>query len=94
MSEPKALVTGGAGFIGSNLAIDLEAGGYEVKVIDDFSNGAPANLRRFEGEIVAGDILRLNSLLPRWRPEVIFHQAALTDTTVMDRDRMMGADLA
>lgn len=84
----KALVTGGAGFIGANLALTLEGKGFEVKVLDDFSSGAASNLDGFEGEILRGDLMELESLLSGWNPGVIFHEAALTDTTVMDEAAM------
>jgi UDP-glucose 4-epimerase len=40
----RALITGGAGFIGSHVCDRFSASGYEVDVIDDLSTGAPANL--------------------------------------------------
>ncbi len=84
----KAIVTGGAGFIGSNLAIALEARGAQVTVVDDFSSASFKNLRSFKGEVIAQDIHQfpweqLGSI------DVIFHQAALTDTTVTDQKQMM-----
>ena len=39
-----ALVTGGAGFIGSHIAEGLVAKGYRVRVLDDFSSGREENL--------------------------------------------------
>ncbi|HEX2571998.1 MAG TPA: SDR family oxidoreductase [Polyangia bacterium] len=52
------LITGGAGFIGSNLAWALVARGDEVRVLDNFSTGREANLRGLEGRIglFRGDI--------------------------------------
>jgi UDP-glucose 4-epimerase len=51
----RILVTGGAGFIGSNLCEEL-AGGHEVVVYDNFSLGTPENLKGVEAEVVKGDI--------------------------------------
>ncbi|MGH8968545.1 MAG: UDP-glucuronic acid decarboxylase family protein [Actinomycetes bacterium] len=46
MSNPRAVVTGGAGFLGSNLCRRLLGEGYDVVCIDDFSTGMPANVAR------------------------------------------------
>ena len=43
--RPRVLVTGGAGFIGSNLVDRLLAEGHHVDVVDDLSTGSLANLR-------------------------------------------------
>ena len=40
----KVLITGGAGFIGTNLTIGLLNNGYEVKVLDDLSTGLKKNI--------------------------------------------------
>lgn len=88
MDKKKYLVTGGAGFIGSNIAKTLEAQGHEVTVIDDFSkNGHFKNLIGFKGDVIAADLFE-------YLPEndyfdAIFHEAAITDTTVMDQKTMM-----
>ncbi|XRO75808.1 ADP-glyceromanno-heptose 6-epimerase [Methanocaldococcus sp. 28A] len=84
----KALVTGGAGFIGSNLALELQDKGYEVIVLDDFSSGYFKNLLGFEGDIVSESILDVD--LDRFKDvDVIFHEAAITDTTLQDQKLMM-----
>lgn len=84
----RAIVTGGAGFIGSNLALELQKRGAQVLVIDDFSSGDFHNLTDFRGDVIAEEINQLE-----WEKlgpvDAIFHQAALTDTTVMDQKRMM-----
>lgn len=73
----RTLVTGGAGFIGSNLADALLAEGHEVRVIDDLSTGrrenVPAAATFLEGSITDGDLLQraVDGV------EVIFHEAAL-----------------
>ncbi len=50
MPEKRALVTGGAGFIGSHLVEKLLAGGHRVHVIDDLSTGSRENISHLEGE--------------------------------------------
>ncbi len=81
----KALVTGGAGFIGSNLVDALLARGDEAIVVDDLSTGQRENL---DGALAAGatlveadirDRAGLEELASRERPEVVFHLAAQID---------------
>ncbi|MEI6446851.1 MAG: NAD-dependent epimerase/dehydratase family protein [Actinomycetes bacterium] len=78
----RVLVTGGAGFIGSNLVDRLTVDGHEVTVVDDLSSGSRANL---EGAIVngatlvEGDIAEAGvvaAAVAEARPEVIHHLAA------------------
>jgi UDP-glucose 4-epimerase len=78
-----ALVTGGAGFIGSHLADRLLAEGLRVIAVDDLSTGRIANLtdaRSYGKEYTFFNIdVRSDGLLPlfeRHRPEVVFHLAA------------------
>lgn len=54
----RALVTGGAGFIGSHLAERLLSEGAEVRILDDFSTGRPENLTilRQRAEVIEGSI--------------------------------------
>ncbi len=74
------LVTGGAGFIGSHIARALAADGERVRVLDNFSSGARANLDGITGEIelVDGD-LRDPATVARAVDgcEVVYHQAAV-----------------
>ena len=81
----KALVTGGAGFIGSNLVDALLARGDEVTVVDDLSTGRRENL---DGALAAGaklveldirDGAALAELAGASAPEVVFHLAAQID---------------
>lgn len=83
----KVWVTGGAGFIGSCLALELEAQGHEVGVIDNFFSGAPQNLATFKGPILNQNIA--DSLCIDFPVEVIFHQAALTDPRFADDSEMV-----
>jgi UDP-glucose 4-epimerase len=81
----KALVTGGAGFIGSNLSDALLARGDEVIVLDDLSTGKRENLDRAlaaGAKLVEADIrdrAALEQLAAAEKPEVIFHLAAQID---------------
>jgi UDP-glucose 4-epimerase len=81
----RAIVTGGSGFIGSNVVDGLLARGDEVTVLDDLSTGRRENLdgALAQGvELVEGDIrdqAALVELAERVRPETIFHLAAQID---------------
>jgi len=76
----KVLVTGGAGFIGSNLVDELIRQGAKVTIIDDLSTGSRENLDEIAGDFdfVQGDIN--NSQLVNKAiegVEIVYHQAAL-----------------
>jgi ADP-L-glycero-D-manno-heptose 6-epimerase len=86
----RALVTGAAGFVGSNLCWELAARGWQVVGLDDFSAGSFENLRAFTGDVVTADFGDVSAWSSRvGKIDAVFHQAALTDTTVMDQNRMM-----
>jgi UDP-glucose 4-epimerase len=73
-----ALVTGGAGFIGSNLVRALLARGDEVRVLDNFSTGHASNLDGLDVELVEGDLRSYERVATAVAgAEVVFHQAAL-----------------
>lgn len=73
------LITGGAGFIGSNLARQLLARGEGVRILDNFSTGHRRNLEGMDGaEIVEGDILNPETCSRACAGvDFVFHQAAL-----------------
>jgi UDP-glucose 4-epimerase len=74
----KAIVTGGAGFIGSNIAAALSERGDEVVVLDDLSSGYARNLDQLPAvKLIEGSVLdaRLTSEVVQGA-EVVFHHAA------------------
>jgi UDP-glucose 4-epimerase len=72
------LVTGGAGFIGSNLVRALLERGDRVRVLDNFSTGNRANLAGLEVEIVEGELRSYERVHHAVRgAEVVFHLGAL-----------------
>lgn len=74
------LVTGGAGFIGSNLADELIKQGGKVTILDNLVTGFRENLEEIKGdfEFVEGDLNDDDKLLKSLaRVDIIFHQAAL-----------------
>ena len=76
----KVLVTGGAGFIGSNLADELIRQGAKVSIIDDLSTGSRENLDEISGDFqfYHGDINDAALLRKAIsEAEIVFHQAAL-----------------
>jgi UDP-glucose 4-epimerase len=95
----KALVTGGGGFIGSNLVDALLARGDEVTVVDDFSTGRRENL---ESALAAGarlveqDIREqepMAQLAAEAEPEVVFHLAAQIDVRKSLTDPVFDASI-
>ncbi|NIX55339.1 MAG: NAD-dependent epimerase/dehydratase family protein [candidate division Zixibacteria bacterium] len=76
----RVLITGGAGFIGSNLVDQLLADGHEVAVADDFSTGRRENLPREVSphEVdISGDAF--DSVVAQVRPDAVAHFAAQID---------------
>jgi UDP-glucose 4-epimerase len=72
------LVTGGAGFIGSNLVRALLERGDDVRVLDNFSTGNRANLEPLDVEIVEGELRSYERVHAAVRGvEVVFHLGAL-----------------
>ena len=79
----KSLVTGGAGFIGSNLVEKLIKLGHKVVVLDDLSTGRLSNLKNVKNKIefYKIDISKKNSLINKYFKKVdwVFHIAGLAD---------------
>jgi len=87
----KALVTGGAGFIGSHLAQRLLEDGFQLAVVDDLSTGSLENIESFKEhagfELVIGDIRNAELMEPMVeRCDVIFHLAAAVGVRLIAED--------
>lgn len=97
----RALVTGGAGFIGSTLVDRLLAEGQTVDVVDNLSTGSLANLAearsagagRFQFHQLDVRSADLVELMERRKPEVVFHLAAQADVRVSVADPVLDADI-
>ena len=94
------LITGGAGFVGSNLARTLQERHRDANllIVDDFRVGTFANLSgegptgwTYRGNVVAAPLheLDLAGLLDDFAPDVVYHEASITDTTVTDEATMI-----
>jgi UDP-glucose 4-epimerase len=95
------MVTGGAGFIGSNLVDRLLAEGHAVDVVDDLSSGSLANLASARAghthemtfhqlDVRSGELVEM---IARRQPEVIFHLAAQADVRVSVKRPVFDADV-
>jgi nucleoside-diphosphate-sugar epimerase len=90
----KALVTGGAGFIGSHIVDELVARGIETVVIDNFSSGHLENLAQHRGnpllKVVEGDVLQVKELLNGIGDiDVVFHEAAIASVPKSVEDPLL-----
>jgi nucleoside-diphosphate-sugar epimerase len=75
-----ALITGGAGFIGSHIASALAAAGARVRIIDDLSTGYRENLDAIDGDLdfIQGSVADEKSLRKALEDvELVFHEAAI-----------------
>jgi len=82
MKKSKVIVTGGAGFIGSNLAEELAQRGNHVIVIDNLSTGNPENIQSItkagQVDFIEGSITDLSLMQKSFSGvDYVFHQAAL-----------------
>ena len=83
LTDARALVTGGAGFIGSHLVDALVDRGVRVRVLDDFSSGTRDNLPDGDGvDVIEGDVRDANALdAATAGVDVVFHEAAVVGVT-------------
>ncbi len=93
-SPLRILVTGGAGFIGSNIVDGLIAAGHEVIVVDDLSTGHRANVDP-RSPIHIADIRdrSLHTSFSEFRPEVVVHCAAQVDVRKGSADPVHDASI-
>jgi len=95
----KAIVTGGAGFIGSHLVDLLVDHGWELLVVDDLSSGTMDNIgparRRGKIGVHVMDVRapELPDVAARYGPDVIFHLAAQSRVPVSMDDPLRDADI-
>ena len=93
----KALVTGGAGFIGSHIVDRLVEAGHGVAVIDNFSNGRRENLASSPGVAVHEADVRdgnaMRDIIASERPTVVMHLAAQIDVRVSVADPVLDANV-
>lgn len=79
-NKPVSLITGGAGFIGSNIAHSLLKKGHKVVIFDNFSSGSLDNLKDIKKQIkiIKGDITDLKQLKSAFKGvDYVYHHAAL-----------------
>ncbi len=90
----KVLITGGAGFIGSNVADALLEKKHKVVIVDDLSNGKkeniPAEARFYRCDIRSKE---LSSIFKAEKPEVVVHNAAQLSVRVSVENPLMDADI-
>ncbi|MFK7819345.1 MAG: NAD-dependent epimerase/dehydratase family protein [Planctomycetaceae bacterium] len=91
----KVLVTGGAGFIGSHIADQCLAKGWEVAVIDNLSGGRRENVpadARFE-EVDIRDAEAVERVIADFKPNYVSHQAAQASVAISVREPQLDADI-
>ena len=92
----KILITGGAGFIGSNLAEKLAGQGQQVAVLDNLATGRLSNLKKIENQIqfIQADIRDLDSLRESFKGfDFVFHLAALPRVQISINDPITTNDV-
>ncbi len=95
MKYKKALVTGGAGFIGSHLVDTLYKNNIEVLVVDNLLTGKKENLKSLDLEnTIYGDVGSEDALenIRNFNPDVCFHLAAQSSVVISVEDPLLDFD--
>ncbi len=98
LRDRRVLVTGGAGFIGSNLIESLLLSGNQVTCLDNFSTGKRENLKGFTGNpdfhLIEGDIRNIGDCENAVRGiDIVFHEAALGSVPRSIKDPVTSTDV-
>jgi len=98
LRDSRVLVTGGAGFIGSNLVESLQLSGNFVVCFDNFSTGKRENLREFTDnpkfKLIEGDIRNYSDCVKAVENiDIVFHQAALGSVPRSIKDPVSSTDV-
>lgn len=91
----KVLITGGAGFIGSNIADALIAKGHKVIIFDDLSSGKPGNINK-KAKFYKADIFNkkdVSKIFKKEKPEAVIHNAAQIDVRKSVADPYYDAEI-
>jgi len=85
-----ALVTGGAGFIGSHIAEELSRKGFSVRILDNFSTGKKENLEGIKAELIKGDIRDFSTVKKAMKDiDYVFHEGAFVYVTKSIEDPLL-----
>jgi UDP-N-acetylglucosamine 4-epimerase len=98
LKDSRVLVTGGAGFIGSNLVDSFLQSGNYVVCLDNFSTGKRKNLEAFSGNqkfrLIEGDIRNYDDCMKAVESiDIVFHQAALGSVPRSIKDPITSTDV-